>query len=376
MMRAYKFRLYPNSNQTILINKTLGSTRFVYNYYLSKKKDEYAKDKTKISCYECIKDLTSDLSKEKEWLKEVDSMSLRCALFDLDDAYQRMFKQGSGYPKFKSKHNIKNSYRTNYTNDNIRLDLNNKIIRLPKLKDINIRGYRNISQINGRIINATISKEANGKYYVSILVEEKDMIKEVTPQSIIGLDLGLKDIVVTSDGDKYKNEKTITKYEHRIKLIQRRLSKKVPRSNNYYKMKKRLAVLYKKLQNARKNIIHHITKKIVKENDIIVAETLSIKNMTKNHNLSKSIIDVTWYELIRQIGYKSKCQGKKFYQIDTFYPSSQICSKCGHKNSEVKNLSVREWKCIECGNEVDRDINASINIMFEGLKKYMQAVYA
>ncbi|MFA5407561.1 MAG: RNA-guided endonuclease TnpB family protein [Bacilli bacterium] len=268
-MRAYKFRMYPNNVQETLINKTLGSTRFVYNYYLAKKKDRYAKDKAKISCYECIKDLSQNLSKEKDWLKEVDN-----------------------------------------------------------------------------------------------------------PQRIIGLDLGLKDLVITSNGDKYKNEKVIDKYELRIKQARRRLSKKVPKSNNCYKMKQKLAVLYKKLQNARKNIIHNITNKIVEENAIIVTEILDIKNMTKNHHLSKSIIDATWYELIRQIGYKSKWQGKKFYQIDTFYPSSQICSKCGYKNSEVKKLSVREWKCLKCGNDFDRDINASINIMFEGLKKYMQEAFA
>jgi len=369
--KAYKFKLYPNNDQKELINKTLGCTRFIYNHYLSKKKRLYEELKTKVSCYECIKDLTN-LGKEYPWLKEVDSMSLRCALFDLEDAFNGLFK-GKGYPNFKNKEK-KNSYRTNYINDNIRIDLANKVIRLPKLKDVEIRGYRNLNNVNGRIINATISKEPTGKYYVSVLVEEERDIKEITPSKIVGLDLGIKDVVTTSDGEKYKNEKVIKKYERRIIRLQRQLSKKVKKSNNYIKLRKKIALLYSKISNARKHNVHTITNTIIKEYDIIVTETLKIKNMIKNHRLAKSIMDVTWYEIIRQLEYKTKWSNKNMYKIDSYYPSSKKCNVCGHINKRVSDLRIREFECEECGNYHDRDINASINIMIQGLEMHINKI--
>jgi putative transposase len=369
--KAYKFRLYPNNIQREQINKTIGSTRFAYNHYLDKKIKAYSESKTKISCYECIKDLSANLNIKYPWLKEVDSISLRCALFDLDDAFQNFFR-GKGYPRFKSKNNQANSYRANYINNNIRIDLHNKVIRLPKLKDVSIRGYRTLNKINGRIINATISKYSNGKYYVSILVEEDKVVITNKEVSIVGIDLGIKDIVTTSDGEKYGNEKVMSKYEKRLKRIQRSLSRKIKGSNNYYKTKKKLSVLYSKIKNARKYITDYISNKIVKEHDIIVTETLKIKNMVKNHKLSKSIMDATWYELIRKIKYKSEWDNKKMYQIDTYYPSSKECSVCGARHEEVSDLSIREFECSECHHKHDRDINASINIMFEGLRRYIK----
>lgn len=378
--KSYKFRLYPNDKQKILINKTFGCTRLVYNHYLNKKQELYKNEKKIISTYECIKDL-KNLYIEYPFLKEVDSMTLRCALFDLDNAYNKFFKENKGYPKYKSKYD-RNSYRTNFITSmykgkeykNIKLDLISKTITLPKLKQVNIRGYRKINNIDGRIINATVSKEKNGKYYVSVLYEQELEEKDFTPNNIVGIDLGIKDLVITSDGKKYSNEKIIQKYEKRIKRKQRELSRKTKGSNNYNKAKQELAILYSKLSNARKYIIHKITKEITDDNDIIVTETLKVNNMLKNHNLAKSIQDASFSEIIRQLTYKAKWKFKKIFQLNIFYPSSQICSHCDYKNDITKNLNVREYECTNCHNKLDRDFNASVNIMFEGIKLYMKEV--
>lgn len=378
--KAYKFRMYPSKDQELLINKTLGSVRFIYNYYLNKKQTLYKESKTKMSCFECIKDLVN-LYVNYPWLKEVDSMSLRCALFDLDNAFNGLYK-GKGYPRYKSRNNNKNSYKTNYIENeykgriyqNIKIDLKSRNITLPKLKEIKIRGYRNQEIINGKIINVAVSKESCGKYYVSLLVEEEKEIKEVTPGSIVGIDLGIKDLVITSEGKKYSNEKIIQKYEERIKKYQRRLSKKIKGSNNYKKSKEKLSRVYSKMRNARSYITHKITKEITDTYDIIVTETLRIKNMIKNHHISKALTDAALGEVQRQIEYKSRWKGKRYYQIEVYYPSSQICSVCGRKNKKVKNLSVREYECEECRSRHDRDINASINIMYEGLRRYVRSM--
>ena len=376
--KAYKFRLYPTNEQRILINKTFGCTRLVYNYYLNRKQELYKSEKKNLSSYDCIKDL-KNLYIQYPFLKEVDSMSLRCALFDLDNSYQKFFKEKKGYPKYKSKFH-KNSYRTNFiTNvyknkiyENIKLDLINKTITLPKLKEVKIRGYRNLKNIEGRAINATISKEKDNKYYVSVVFEQELEEKKIKPNKIIGLDLGIKDLVITSDGEKYDNNKTMQKYEKRIKRIQRKLSKKIKSSNNYYKAKQKLARLYSKIKNTRKYTIHKITKEITDNNDIIVTETLRINNMLKNHHIAKSLQDASLSEIIRQLSYKTKWKMKSIYQIDAFYPSSQTCSHCDYKNEITKKLNIREFECPNCHIKLDRDINASENIMFEGLKLYMK----
>ena len=380
--KAYKFRLYPNQKQKELINKTFGCTRLIYDYYLDKKIKEYENNKKNLSCYDCIKDL-KNLYSDYPFLKEVDSMSLRCSLFDLDNAYQKFFKEKTGYPKFKSKLK-KNSFRTNMVTSeykgntyyNIKLDLVNNIITLPKLKNMKIRGYRNLDKINGRIKIATISKELDNTYYVSVLVEEDVYIPRFIPTTIVGLDLGIKDLVITSNYQKYQNEKVIEKYEKRIKQKQKRLAKKEKGSNNYNKLKCEISRIYKRIKNARKYLIHHITKDITCNNDIIVCETLKVKNMVKNHHLAKVIENASFSEIIRQLEYKIKWKGKKLYKIDTFYPSSQICSHCGYKNTSVKNLNIREYNCPNCNYELDRDVNAAINICFEGLKLYMNEVCA
>ena len=377
MYKAYKFRLYPNKEQTELINKTFGCGRFVYNHYLDK-----IKNNGYTNTYSNIKDYTSTLKYEAVFLQEIDSIVIRQSLFNLDNAYKKLFNKQGGYPKFKSKYN-RNSYNTtavykSYKDKeycNIELDLINKKIKLPKLKWVNIRGYRNINSINGKIKNATISKEANGKYYVSILYEMYDEAPKINHRTIVGIDLGIKKLLTLSDGITYDNNKYLQKYEKRIKRKQRELSRKQKKSKNYYKCKKELAVLYSKLVNARKYYTHKITKDITDEYDIITCEKLFTKEMItkgKDNKLSKKISDATFSEVLRQLEYKTRFKVKIFNQIDTYYPSSQVCSRCNNQDKKYKDLKERTYKCSKCNQEIDRDFNASINIMFEGLKLYIK----
>ena len=377
MFKAYKFRFYPNNKQLELINKTFGSSRYVYNYYLDKMKNNGY-----VPAYTNIKDYTSILKYDAVFLQEIDSIVIRKSLFNLDNAYKKLFNKTGGYPKFKSKYN-RNSYNTTAVYNkykakeycNIELDLANRQIKLPKLKWVKIRGYRNIDNINGKIKSATISRESNGKYYVSVLYEMNDKVPVIKPRTIVGIDLGIKKLLTLSDGTVYDNNKYIDKYTKRIKRKQRELSRKERGSKNYSKCKKELAILHSKLATARKYYIHKITKDITDEYDIITCEKLKTKEMIikgKDNKLSSKINDATFSEIIRQILYKAKYKGKEFYQINTYYPSSQICSRCDNQDKRYKDLTRREYKCTKCNLELDRDLNASINIMFEGLKLYME----
>ena len=374
MYKAYKLRLYPNDIQTELINKILGCSRYTYNHYLDKMiNNGYT------TSYNNIKDFTNTLRYEAPFLQEIDNIIIHKSLYNLDDAFKRNFNQISGYPKFKSKYK-RNSYNTpaTYTGSscNIELDLKSRKLKLPQLDWIKVRGYKNIKTINGKIRNATISKEPTGKYYVSILYEMYEKIPGSTPQSIVGIDLGVKKLLTLSDGITYDNNKYIDKYQKRIKRKQRELSRKEKGSKNYYKCKKELAILYSKLANARKYYTHKITKKITDNYDIITCEKLTTKEMIikgKNTKLSSKINDATFSEIIRQLLYKSKFKGKKFYQVSTYYPSSQICNRCNNQDRKYKDLTEREYNCPKCGEKIDRDLNASINIMFEGLKLYIKS---
>ena len=369
--RAYKFRLYPNEGKKILIHKTFGCARFVYNYYLN-----YQKEKGVQKTFDLCKDL-KELENQYEYLKEVDSCALRSSIFDLEDGFNNFFAKRSGYPRFKSKFN-RQSYRTSCVRgtykekeySNIEVDLLTRNIKLPKLGKVKIRGFRNKDKIEGKIVNATISRESTNKYYVSVLVEEDLLVEKVTPTTIVGIDLGIKDLVVTSDGIKYGNEKVLTKYEKRLKRLQRKLSRQVKGSKNYLKTKEKIARLNAKIKNYRKHYLNNIANEIVNEHDIIVTESLLVKDMFKEKvkAFNKSLSDASLSKLCSLIEWKSKIKGKYYYKINTYYPSSQICSHCGYKNNEIKDLSIREYDCPECGTHNDRDINASLNILFEGLK--------
>lgn len=322
------------------------------------------------------------LQEEYPFLKEVDSCSLRCSIFNLEDSYSNFFAKRSGYPCFKNKFS-KQSYRTNCIRrsnksssySNIAIFKKDNQIKLPKLGLVNIKGYRNLESINGKIINATIERECTGKYYVSVVVEETEIVKsKKIPTSIVGIDLGVKDLVITSEGKKYSNPKELLKREKQLKRLQRKLSRKVKGSKNYAKTKIRIARVHSKIRNSRKHNIINIVNDIVKNNDIIVSENLNVKGMSKNHNLAKSIIDASFNMICNMLKWKTTIQGKYYYQVDTFYPSSKTCSRCGSKTNITNNLSIRKWTCENCGNENDRDINASINIMFEGIKLHYKTI--
>ena len=375
--KAYKFRLYPTNDQRGFINRTLGCKRFVYNYYLN-----YLKDNNGINRFDLHKDLPK-LKEENEFLKEVDSTVLCSAVDDLCKAFNDYYAKRKGYPKFKSKFS-KQSYRTSCVRSrykekeysNIEVDLLTRNIKLPKLGKVNIRGFRNKERIEGKILNATISRETTNKYYVSVLVEEDILIEKVTPTTIVGIDLGIKDLVVTSDGIKYGNLKVLIKFEKRLKRLQRKLSRQEKESKNYLKTKEKIARLYAKIKNYRKYYLNDIANEIVNEHDIIVTESLLVKDMFKDKKkaFNKSLSDACVSTLRSLLEWKCKIKGKIYYKINTYYPSSQICSHCGYKNSKLKDLSIREYDCPKCGSHNDRDINASLNILLEGLKLHYNLV--
>lgn len=379
--RAYKFRMYPSDEQITLINKTMGCSRLIYNIMFAKKKAN-----NKLSSYDLMKEIPN-LCKSYPFLNEVDSCSLRCAIFNLEDGFKRYYKKLGGYPNFKKK-GCKESFRTNCirstykgkTYENIKLDLKKKEITLPKLKKVKIRGYRNIKKLEGRIINATIEKEAS-KYYVSVLIEEDVILPDKKEEYVVGIDIGVKTLITTSDGEFYGNPHYSAKYDKRIKILQKSLSRKIKRSNNYKKTKLKLQEVYRKLRNARKKMVEEMISKITKYNDIIVAEKLEVRKMLEkkkenNKNLRKSITNATFGLILRKLEEKCKMLNKTFIQVDTYYASSQICSRCGSIKKEIKDLSIREYKCSKCGIEIDRDINASINLEYEGIIKYFKEKYS
>lgn len=358
IIRGYIFRLYPTDNQKTQIEINIGTSRFIYNYFLN------TTNKEKPNAYQYINQI-SKLQEIYPWLKEIDENIIKSSIYNLIDVYKK-----NKQPKFKNKEKSKKSFKINNTSNDIQLDLTNKTIKLPKLKTIKIRGYRNINKINGKIISATIYKEAN-KYYVSLSIEIPKNQQIIIPKTIIGLDLGIKNLIITSDGKTYNNKKYIEKYEKKLKGLQKSLARSQKGSKNREKIKQKIERTYQKLKNSRKYTIHEISKEITDNNDIIVTETLNIKEMVKS-NLAKKIYDASWYELIKCIEYKSKWKNKKFYQVPTNYPSSQICSRCSYQNKNLKDLSIRNWECPKCTCKHDRDINASINIMTEGIKQYMK----
>lgn len=366
MIKAYKYRLYPNKQQEILLQKTFGCCRFVYNQTLDYRKKLYENENKSMNKFSCSKYVTQVLKKEFEWLKEVDKYALTNSVWNMDTAYQSFFVLHRGYPKFKSKHDNRKSYKTDFSNNNIEVSFSQNKVKLPKLKWVKAKLHR---EFVGKIKSANISQEPSGRYFVSVLIEESTDSIISKSDSKIGIDLGIKDLLIASNGDKFENIHTLKKYEERLTKYQQRLSRKVKDSNNRNKQKIKVARFHEKIRNIRLDYLHKITHKLINENQVIVSEDLSVSEMMTEHHFTKLIQDCGWYELTRQLQYKAEWNSRQYIKIGRYVPSSQICSCCGYINPEVKDLSIREWTCPKCGVTHDRDINAAKNILAEGLKQ-------
>ncbi len=357
MFKAYKYRIYPTKDQIVLIEKHFGSTRFLYNYFLEYRQKAYAKGNKKVGYMVTQAELTKlKKQKEYEWLNECGSQSLQMALRDLDSAYSRFFRKKGGYPKFKSKKHTSQSFTAPQY-----IKVANNYVYLPKFTKDGIK-----VKLDREIPNNAVLKQ-NNQYFVSILIDDgNDISKPTKAKSAVGLDMGLTDLIITSDGKKYDNNKYFAKSQQKLIKLQRRLSKKKKGSNNRHKAKLKVQKLHTKIRNQRKDTLHKISNEITNRYDIICLETLNVRGLQKNKRLAKGIADVAWSEFMRQLAYKAQWKGKTVLKIDQWFPSSQICSNCG-TNTGKKELHVRKWGCPECHAKHDRDVNAAVNIKNYGL---------
>lgn len=362
ILKAYKYRIYPTAEQTILLDKHIGCCRFIYNLALETKQIAYAGNQFNLSCFDLIKQIP-ELKKECEWLKEINAQSLQQAIANLDTAYTNFFKGKGEFPKYKTKKRSKQSFSIP---QHVDVDFDKNELSIPKFKkNINIVLHR---KFYGKIKQATISKATSGKYFVSILVETPDNKiekKPITKENTTGIDLGIKDFITTSKSETIPNHRFLKANITKLKYLQRKFSKYKGK-----RTKKRVTLLYEKITNQRKDFLHKTSTKLIRENKSIAMENLNVKGMLKNHSLAQSIQDVSWGAFKLMLEYKSEWYGTNLIKIGRFEPSSKTCNCCGFINKEL-TLKVREWNCPKCNTTHDRDVNASINIKNFALRNYL-----
>ena len=358
--KTYKFRLCPTREQEVLLNKHFGHSRWVYNHFLNERKEQYQADKKSDKYYAQCASLTK-LKKEEDtkWLKEVNSQTLQFALRSLDTAFLNFFRGNAQFPKFKSR-----KHKNTFTIPQFGKLEDGRII-IPKFKGgIKVKLHR---EVNGKIGKMNITKTPTGKYYVSIFTEQEiEELPKTNKQ--VGIDLGLKDFVITSDNKKFKNNRYTKKYAKQLKKAQQHLSRKQKGSNGFEKQKLKVAKIHEKIANSRLDTLHKVSYELVRDNGLIVIEDLNVKGMIKNRKLSKHIADASWGNFVNLLQYKCDWYGRELVKVNRFFPSSKTCNECGWINQDL-NLSIREWTC-KNGHKLDRDFNASLNILKEGLKIY------
>ena len=362
MEKAYEYRIYPNKTQRMLLSKTFGCVRFVYNHFLALRKEAYENDNISLNYYDCANKLTS-LKKNYEWLKEVDSTSLQSSLRNLDNAFKKFFKEHSGFPKFKSKKTNRFTYTSKCTNNNI--EYLGRHIKLPK---IGLLKTRNKLIPQGRILSATVRKEPSGRYYVTLCCQVDETKPFNRTCKSVGIDLGIKDFAILSNGAKIGNPKYLKKSLDKLAKLQQELSRKSKGSSNRIKARIRVARLYEHISNQRKDFLQKLSTELVRKYDVICIENLDVSKMIQDNQYARDIADVSWSEFVRMLKYKTEWYGKELIMVNTYYPSSQKCNYCGHVNHDVKDLSLRKWICPKCNTSHDRDINAAINILNEGIR--------